>query len=188
MKKFIFNTYLSKVACCVILVLTLASINVGQVIGAPSPSNVIVVNTPLPVREVDKPANQPFQAIITLHIDQNVTSDTAFFTVPAGKRLVIEFVSVFGSAGDGNKMTASFSTTVILNNGSGPVVTAEHRLVMFEQGQINDPVNFAAAQSMRVYADPATDVNVIIARTNPPPVDTSASATITISGYLIDVP
>jgi hypothetical protein len=183
-----FNIRLSKVACCVILLLLPAFINVGQAVGAPAPSNVVIVNTPLPVREVDKPANQPFQAYISLHLDLTETSKSDFFSVPAGKRLVIEFVSVIGSAASGDKMIASITTTLNLNGGSGPIVTAQHNLVMIEQGPINDPMNFTAAQPMRVYADPVTDVHANIARTNPTSGTSTASATITISGYLIDVP
>ena len=64
-----------------------------------------------------------------------------------------------------------------------------HNLVMTEQGTINDPVTFTAAQPMRVYADPGTKVLGIVARTATAADGTSTlSGTITISGYFIDLP
>ena len=56
--------------------------------GQPNGPNVSVINTPaepVPMRDVDNPARQPF------HLQ--MFGDNNSFTVPAGKRLVIEFVS-----------------------------------------------------------------------------------------------
>src|SRR5438132_10795306 len=77
---------------------------------ASSPSNVNVVNTPnvnvvntpaspVPVRDVDNPAKQPFQAEAMggFADGASTTGDIPITTVPAGKRLVIEHVSVFGT-------------------------------------------------------------------------------------------
>ena len=54
-----FNNYLSKAACCVILLLLPAFINVGQALGAQS---VTVNNTPLDVNVVNSPAVQSQQS------------------------------------------------------------------------------------------------------------------------------
>jgi len=77
---------------------------------APSPSNVNVVNTPnvnvvnttaspVPVRDVDNPASQPFQAKVVVGFADgaSTTGDITIATVPAGKRLVIEYLSVFSA-------------------------------------------------------------------------------------------
>src|SRR5437899_11619632 len=76
---------------------------------APSPTNVNVVNTPnvnvvnttaspVPVRDVDNPARQPFQAEAMggFADGASTTGDIPIGAVPAGKRLVIEHVSAFG--------------------------------------------------------------------------------------------
>ena len=70
---------------------------------APSPSNVNVVNTPnvnvvntpaspVPVRDVDNPARQPFQAEVVggFADGASTTGEVTITTVPAGKLLVIE--------------------------------------------------------------------------------------------------
>ena len=76
---------------------------------APSPSNVIVVNTPaspVPVRDVDNPARQPFQAEAMggFADGASTTGEVTITTVPAGKLLIIEHVSVFGAMLPGQKM------------------------------------------------------------------------------------
>src|SRR5439155_10253743 len=95
----------------------------------PSPTNVNVVNTPnvnvvnttaspVPVRDVDNPARQPFQAQVVGGFADGAatTGDIPITTVPAGKLLVIEHVSVFGRMLPGQKMvratiqTGDFST------------------------------------------------------------------------------
>src|SRR5437660_8072703 len=76
---------------------------------APSPSNVNVVNTPnvnvvntttspVPVRDVDNPARQPFQAeaVGGFADGASTTGDIPITRVPAGKLLIIEYVCVFG--------------------------------------------------------------------------------------------
>src|SRR5207244_13410198 len=84
---------------------------------APSPSNVNVVNTPnvnvvntpaspVPVRDVDNPARQPFQAEVVggFADGASTTDEVTITTVPAGKLLIIEHVSVFGAILPGQRM------------------------------------------------------------------------------------
>src|SRR6266568_1260283 len=71
--------------------------------------NVNVVNTtasPVQVRDVDNPARQPFhaEAVGGFADGASVTGGILIPTVPAGKRLVIEHVSVFGAMLPGQKM------------------------------------------------------------------------------------
>ena len=83
----------------------------------PSPTNVNVVNTPnvnvvnttaspVPVRDVDNPTRQPFQAeaVGGFADGASTAGDITIGPVPAGKRLVIEHVSVFGTMLPGQKM------------------------------------------------------------------------------------
>jgi hypothetical protein len=83
----------------------------------PSPTNVNVVNTPnvsvvnttaspVPVRDVDNPARQPFEAQVVGGFADGAatTGDITIATVPAGKLLVIEHVSVFGTMLPGQKL------------------------------------------------------------------------------------
>jgi len=172
------------------LLLALVCVEVGLAGAGQGPTDVIVTNTPLPiftntplpVREVATPASQPFQATAGELVGSAETiKEFTVTTVPAGKRLVIEHATAGGFFGGGNKLTASITTTV----GSTSIA---HQLVMVEQGAIADPVVFAAAQTMRLYADPGTVVKATFGRTDPPPPGTSGGVGMTISGYLVDVP
>src|SRR5207245_8737932 len=77
---------------------------------APSPSNVNVVNTPnvnvvntpaspVPVRDVDNPASQPFQAKVVVGFADgaSTTGDITIASVPAAKQRVIVFLSGLSS-------------------------------------------------------------------------------------------
>src|SRR6266568_4786805 len=96
--------------CLLLIPLVLACLALLPIAqAAPSPSNVMVVNTPaspVPVRDVDNPARQPFQAEVVggFADGASTTGDIPITTVPAGKVLVIEHVSVFGAMLPGQKM------------------------------------------------------------------------------------
>src|SRR6266581_8083891 len=104
--------------CLLLIPLVLACFALLPIAQAsPSPSNVNVVNTPnvnvvnttaspVSVRDVDNPARQPFhaEAVGGFADGASVTGGILIPTVPAGKRLVIEHVSVFGAMLPGQKM------------------------------------------------------------------------------------
>ncbi len=174
-----FNHYLSKGALSAILLLLMALINVGQAVGASLP--VHVTNTPLPVREVANPAIQPFQAAGSALVEFTDISKTfTLVTVPAGKRLVIEYAEASGFFEEGTKMSAIITTTV-----GG--VTLQHQLAMIDQGVQSGSLVFVAAQPMRLYADPGTDVIGIVSRGDPHPPGGGGWG-IAISGYFVNLP
>jgi hypothetical protein len=48
-----------------------------------------------PIHDVDNPARQPFKSFVTgVPVNQNTTVDQDLVTVPANKRLVLEYVNV----------------------------------------------------------------------------------------------
>jgi hypothetical protein len=122
------------------------------------------------VRDVDNPARQPFQKAL-------FGGDS--FVAPAGKRLVIEYVSVRGSgaANDGNGfMQADISTTT---NGE----FASHRIPL-TQDRVQDTHFYEGAESTRIYADPGTPVQFSVAFQS----TTGLFSRATVSGYLVDLP
>jgi len=176
-----FKNYLFSAVCCMALLLITASIHVGQAVGAPGPQNVNVINTPLPVKEVANPAFQPFQAQGAAIVEFTESSKSfTLVTVPPGKRLVIEYAEAGGFFADGTKMSAVITTTV-----GG--ITIQHQLVMIEQGILSGSLTFAAAQPMRLYADPGTSVIGIVSRGEDHPPGGGGWG-VTISGYFVDIP
>jgi hypothetical protein len=140
-----------------------------------NPAIVTFANTPI-VQDRDNPARQRF----TFQDLVNVADGNAFgqtqFTVPTGKRLVVEWVSVgsINSGGGSPKIAVRVDTH-----------SATGASYFFEGGLANSITGFASSQ-MRCYADAGTVVAIVIYRQQ----DTTGSETMypSLSGYLIDVP
>jgi hypothetical protein len=143
-----------------------------------APQNVRVVNgedRPIPVYDVVQ--KEPFQWGV-MNIEFVGLSATTSFTVPAGKRLVIEQVS--GSAfidTAGEVVEFSVATTT---NGT----YARHRLAFFPIGNAGGYTKgYTASQSVTLYADENTEV-VLAADRNLPGAGVMHA---TVSGYLVDL-
>jgi hypothetical protein len=160
---------------------------------APVPSaqsgtwNVGVTNTaasPVAVRDVDNPAKQPFQAEVVggFADGASTTGDIIIATVPAGKRLVIEYVSASGAMLHDQKVVrGEVAETLTL-------APARWGIQYTPQGSNADRTRdyFVATQPVRIYADPGSITcsaeRDSVAGANPD------SVTFTISGYFVDCP
>lgn len=139
----------------------------------------VAVNNPASnavfVRSVDDRLRQIFQTQITVNLTPGSFGDHLAIQIPAGKRLVIEHVSVAGI--DNGEEHLRYEITTQANT-----VQATHRLVSYQQGI---PNFYYASQEMRVYGDPSS---LVIFGVNRPYGIGTASATMTVSGYFVDVP
>ena len=139
---------------------------------------VSVVNT-VDVRDADNPAFEPVQFRLA---NINAT-DQRFVTVPAGVRLVIEFVSVQGQAASGClPVSVQVSTTV--RGTSAAHSFAVDNVVPLLSGNNSYTVN----ESTRIYADPGTQVGY--GTTGAPQVEAgecSMAESMTVSGYLVHI-
>ncbi len=155
----------------------------------PVPTNV--VNTPaspVPVRDVDNPARQPFQAqaVGGFADGASTTGDVTITTVPAGKLLIIEHVSVFGAMLPGQKMVRA--RLIIRWSTPGGSLVIRPPLVIRPQGSNADGTRdyFVASEPVRFYAgdglvswEAERDSS---AGANPTGID------INCEGYLVDCP
>jgi hypothetical protein len=97
-------TRLRKTAYAAAAVAALASMSTAcsaETFGAHGPptENVRIANTPLPTRDVDNAARQPIQVQAGQGLGQFTGLPVAVYTVPPGKRLVVEhFSSELGTA------------------------------------------------------------------------------------------
>ena len=147
----------------------------------PDPKDVNVINLiskPVPVRNVDNAARQPFQSHIQCSLNGNNSCDGTL-TAPTGKELVIEFVSIdlFADSGamaypprftvpqGGNQKFYFFPLPQQIDDGSEVVFVGVHqtRLYVAPSGQLQ--LHCALSQSVSLGA-----------------------CDVTISGYLADVP
>jgi len=144
---------------------------------------VQVTNTPLPVQVTNSPlpvvvlGGQPVNVFNTVSSESNQV-DNHVFTIPAGKRLLIEYVSARGAVPAGDSVSG-----VHINL---PVV---HVFAVTAQGtNISGMSVFTAAQSLRTTIGPfpgATDVVVRMDRNKFGP-GTGASLLVTLAGQLLD--
>ena len=103
---------------------------------------------------------------------------TNIYTVPAGKRLVIENVVAHMRVLAGAFVTLSVRTTV-----GGNAAGAE--IILAPQGTFGRESHFSATQNMRLYADPNTAVTISYARSV---TDATGKVVFGFSGYLVDKP
>jgi hypothetical protein len=165
--------------------------------GGPPPFDVTVVNTgarPVPVTGTvsvsnlgSNPVPEPFQTAVTKPLPGQPGGG---YTVPAGRRLVIEYVSaeVLAAPGCVTAPRITLNTTV----GAVPV---SHYFYPEDTGTVSDPGAgveraYGLSKPTKVYADPGTQVTIDI-RTSSSPLCSLLNAGLDglhVSGYLVDVP
>ena len=153
------------------------------------PWSVDVTNTaasPVPFRDVDNPARQPFQAQVVggFADGASTTGDILATTVPAGKRLVIEHVSAFGTM---------LPTQKVIKGGSKVTWDDPSSVMVFSylwqsQGSNADGSRdyFVVSEALRGYANPGP-INCFAERDSFAGANPN-SVTFTISGYFVDCP
>jgi hypothetical protein len=174
-------------------------VNTPNVSVANTPS-VSVVNTPTvlvgntpdsPVNVVlpPRPAFQPFQKTLAISFDPPSNSDSEWFTVPEGKRLVIELVTFQGiiyPPGDEEHFVTI--TTVAAGMVAAHYLTPTH-YGPFTGAHAAGLIRLHATHPVRLYADGGTNVGVLITREFPEGANGgSPEDKVSFSGYLEDVP
>lgn len=138
----------------------------------------IPIKTPAPVAVIVD-TMKPFLKTITFDIPSGTTQGNCPITIPEGKRLVIEYVSVRAQGPTGQKFIAQIQTNVAHTESLRGIIW----LVFFYQGTFSGIDVFTASQPMHVYAEPSTPPALFVATRT----DISGSAFIeaTISGYIV---
>ena len=135
-------------------------------VGGPVP--VTVTNTPLAVSSLDNPARQPVELQPLL---SSVGKLSTFYTVPAGKRLVIEYVNVVSNRPDDPNR---YSFILVHNN-----LFTNFSLVPDGSPYVG------SSQKVTLYADAGSQVTGFFQYTGS---NASPNIYCTISGHLVDVP
>jgi hypothetical protein len=147
--------------------------------------NVNVANSaasPVLVRSVDSGAVQPVQLIVEFFIVGTLFARTNFYTVPDGKRLVIEYFSSFIEPPTGQHVLRAF---VFTQNAAGGTTGELYAPLQFNGSDGVGFDSFTSGGLVKAYVEAGGKVTGQIDR------DTSDGVTlgtITVSGYLINVP
>jgi len=189
MKK-ISNCLIIPVLFSAMLVTALAGRAFGQKIDEPE-STFLSVNASLELLSDKKektPGRTPFVKQVTLNpngLGQNVVA----MQIPAGKRLVIENVSVVVRCSESQRMEVSYATYT--NNGAGVAKMTIHKLALQKQGSFKESAIFTADESGLVLADEKIgneQFSVGVAASLNTVTAPFAQAQFTFSGYLEDLP
>lgn len=136
-------------------------------------ASVTVVNptsSPVPTADVNEPALQPFQATLFPHSSSS-NEATDNFTVPAGKRLVIEYYS-----SQPQDLSGAAAGMVLTTTAGGTFV----QYIIYVNAVTTNQVN----QTARIYADPGSTVTAFAFNVNA----NSCAGFVTVSGHLVNVP
>ncbi|MGH3714459.1 MAG: hypothetical protein ACRDT4_13500 [Micromonosporaceae bacterium] len=137
-----------------------------------------IVNTPdkpVPVRDVD--ANGRHAVAANASVTTNAGPKT-ILTVPAGKRLVIETVTVLAALPDGLKPRGLLR---VVTDGTNVL----HTIALRPGGSGDGSVIYDSTHAIRLYADPGTDVSFEY-QYFPQPGPNFAAA-VSLSGYYVNV-
>lgn len=152
-----------------------------SITGTPTVSLANDATSPLPVRDVDRPTAQPFNYYATLtwasgYLFANADKSQTF-TVPDGKRLVIEFVSLQSAVPSTDKvMFARLDTTA-----SSLVLSLTDAGVGGDGNQI-----FTATHRVFSILDPGTTVTPTAYCGNATDGCAGGTVLISVSGYLVN--
>lgn len=150
--------------------------------------NVSVVNTtasPVQVRDVDNPARQPFHAQVMggFADGASTTGDIILTTVPDGKQLVIEYVSIFGAMITGQQM---IDASVKFHSGFYDEYDFHHLMNESRTNVAGTLDYFVASGPVRFYSGPGPVY--CFAERNSTTGANPNSVTFTVSGYFVDCP
>ena len=167
----------SAVVIAILFLLAFGNLGQGRATAAGA-APVTVVNTPLPITGTLVPS-QPFAAS-----GSGVTQDTLFaadhFTVPAGKRLIVEMVAMQARVPAGDLASCG----VTASPAASPVPTS-YRFVTTPQGAVDGSASatFVSNPPVRLYLGPGDELIWFCFRNDSGFISFAWS----ISGYLVDV-
>jgi hypothetical protein len=151
-----------------------------SIAGTPAVHIDSTASTPLPVHDPATPVRTPIQLSFQITAADGVIRGDGVYNVPKGKRLVIEYASVFGSSSAEDTLIYSVIT------GTTPPQSQpfSYLLPVTQAFGVGNARNFIAGQTMKIFSDPESTVDVRVDRT----VSTGfVDAIFSISGYLEDV-
>jgi len=149
-----------------------------------SSANTVKIDTtnPLPVRDVDNLARQPFRKSVFVPLPDGTTfaAINPGINPPVGKRLVIEAISVSGNIPSGQKYACSLNITDQFAQ-----VLFDLDLTLTLQATFGPIDTFQGNTITRVYVEPSDNVAFDVFRTAG---TGTGGMRVSFSGYFVDVP
>jgi hypothetical protein len=154
--------------------------NAAQAISAANGAQEVnVTNTeanPVPTRDVDNSARQTFQHQMDLTFINGQSRVSADMAVPAGKILVVEYVSGL------SRFSSFFGSSIV----DGEIGTFRGGQTVFHHFDFSDSrsgLTSIAGQSLRAYADGFGGIQILVEREGN---QGQQDVRISVTGYLVD--
>ena len=160
-------------------------------------NSVRIANTdaePVTVKLVGTGAGRkPFQFRLSANAGQGEGGGSAYFGIPAGKRLVIENVSAIGRTGPGLRMLLDFFCYTDNGDGVGDASDITfHRITLTDQGTFVGLQTSTANHKVLIFADERIGTEhfglTLQMRLDGPGVGSTNQGQVTFSGYMEDLP
>ncbi|MFI5365472.1 MAG: hypothetical protein ACHQ4J_07600 [Candidatus Binatia bacterium] len=133
--------------------------------------------TPMPIRNVDNPALQPFQTEVQINLDDGTSMGAVPLTGPDNAEIVIEYLSAIVDVPSGEKALFSVETT-----GGCSDVVHDGFPATFARSPGEGTDELVLGRLTQIYADPGSTVTLAVSRSQ----STGAiTATLSLSGYLV---
>jgi hypothetical protein len=156
-------------------------------------SNTVKIDSanPVAVRDVDNSAREPFAARFSAPfsigtIGIGVGPQAAI--VPAGRRFVIEHVSVFVELPAGQKVSWVEVTTIAATNGGGTDIRPGGFVPTSFQATSGGFDTFVGSEAMKLYADGGTYQPEILVNVQRDTAGAAGLVVAEVSGYLVATP
>jgi hypothetical protein len=135
------------------------------------PSTTVQIGNTAPIltRDADRSANTPFLASWHVHVDLNAGSAYAEIQVPAGRRMVIEYIAAMGIGAQGTSVFLTPQVATTMGNGTGYIPVPLNA---------SGATGLAGGATAKLYADPGASVGCIVYSSS------AADFNCTVSGYL----
>ena len=146
-------------------------VTVGNTLAQPVPVNVI------------SPVRSPFQQNVSVSIPAGSLSGSVSFAVPAGFRLVVEYVSGSVRVSDKELVRVNIATSVSGTSVSHTIANNVYRRDF--EAPVGDDFIVSYGQSLKLYADPGSTVSVTATRSENGEITPTLFA-LSLSGYLVD--
>lgn len=161
-------------AACAVLV-------TGAFAAAPA---VAQTSRPALVRDVDSPTLQPFRITQFCGSTQTDTITCQPATVPAGKRLVIEFVGLYADGGNGDPVSSFRVRVGGQSSNNGLVIFAKPSDFVIQASGVS--YNVAINQLVKLYFEPGETIEVNAFYTNA--TNSQKNFQINLQGYYVNLP
>ena len=140
-----------------------------------------------PVRDVENPAHSPLRLVFTITVPNNATSASNTFaaTIPFGKRMVVEYISI--TCGIEALFGVDVATLDVIT--FDPNTGIPHAMPVTKSPTNGGGVNrYFASQLVRLYADglPGPNLGGAVALTGPAPGHVDCQ--FVVSGHTVNMP